>query len=54
MSAYDETPETANKDEAVAAVCSALAKGQPYRAFARKRALNICKAAGLDPAVVRA
>jgi phage-related protein len=54
MSAYDAPRETAAKDEAIAAVRSALATHGGYRALVWKRALNICKAAGLDLVVVRA
>jgi phage-related protein len=54
MSAYKAPPETATKDEAIAAVRRALATHGGYRALAWKRALNICKATGLDLVVVRA
>jgi phage-related protein len=46
MSAHKAPPETATKDEAIAAVRRALATHGGYRAFAWKRELNICKAVG--------
>ena len=53
MSDYDPPPN-ATKEDAVKAVRFALKSRNPIRAHAWKKAVNVCRAVGLDPAVVRA